>query len=592
MTDEKVQLVKTKDDDSIPEVVKKYPHAYRRKTRWELLRMCIGVVGIDFCYAAETAFVSPTMLKLHVPVTFMTWVWVTPPILGLICNPLLGSLSDRCRSRLGRRRPFILSMTVGVLLGLLLLPNGYSLGQLLGDKCNPFQADGNSNCLSNNSHFDGIQINANGAETSRGLTLGSTENESNSIGNNSMLLLDNPSTIDTECELNLICPIGIALTVIGLLLMDFSCDGSQSPFRTYVIDLCTEEDQVRGLTTFTIVSGIGGCAGYAIGGVDWESVTGSYSFITQLRVVFGVALGLHLICVLFAVTSFGEIPLDDLQAGSDDEGLDREEPKLALDNTEAGNGGHRLDYGAVPDRPTEKAKNSNEHGNSRTSFLTYAKSIICLPKCVAWVCVSNFFLWMSIVTWALYFTDFVGQAVYHGSPSAPDGSVESNLYNDGVRLGSIALAMYAATSSIYSLFIERLVGRFGTRVVYMIGPVASIIGAVIIASVRIVPVVLVFSPTIGITYATLFTLPYIVTTKYHEQGMFNDAAGKSSRGLGTDVALVTSMLFLAQIVISLCMGAMIHATGSTITIPVTSAITGSIGVILSSQITHLDQTEN
>jgi hypothetical protein len=59
----------------------------------------------------------------------------------------------------------------------------------------------------------------------------------------------------------------------------------------------------------------------------------------------------------------------------------------------------------------------------------------------------------------------------------------------------------------------------GTRVVYVFGPIVSIIGTVIVAAARNVPVVLVFSPTMGITYATLFTMPYIVITQYHEQGM-------------------------------------------------------------------------
>ena len=37
---------------------------YRRKTRWELTRISAAVMGIEFAYAAETAFVSPTLLKI------------------------------------------------------------------------------------------------------------------------------------------------------------------------------------------------------------------------------------------------------------------------------------------------------------------------------------------------------------------------------------------------------------------------------------------------------------------------------------------------------------------------------------------------
>jgi solute carrier family 45 protein 1/2/4 len=211
------------------------------------------------------------------------------------------------------------------------------------------------------------------------------------------------------------------------------------------------------------VSGIGGCAGYAIGGVDWESVTGDHKFTTQLRVVFGIALAIHLICVLFAVTSFREIPLDELQANTSVNG--GKGPRKPSEQLEVGSGADdAVDYGAVRNTETEAAesgKNSCTNGNDNTSFLTYARSIICLPKCVFWVCFSNFFLWMSLVTYAIYFTDFVGQAVYHGSPSAAQGSAAAFRYTEGVRLGSIAMAMYAASSSIYSLFIEKFIARFG-----------------------------------------------------------------------------------------------------------------------------------
>lgn len=36
----------------------------RRKSRWELTRISAAVMGIEFSYAAETAFVSPTLLKI------------------------------------------------------------------------------------------------------------------------------------------------------------------------------------------------------------------------------------------------------------------------------------------------------------------------------------------------------------------------------------------------------------------------------------------------------------------------------------------------------------------------------------------------
>lgn len=90
-------------------------------------------MGIEFSYAAETAFVSPLLLKIGVRHQKMTLVWALSPLVGFFLCPFMGSLSDRCRSKMGRRRPFIILLSIGVLLGLLLVPNGEYLGYKFGD---------------------------------------------------------------------------------------------------------------------------------------------------------------------------------------------------------------------------------------------------------------------------------------------------------------------------------------------------------------------------------------------------------------------------------------------------------------------------
>ena len=95
-----------------------------QKSRSDLIRLSAVVCGIEFCYAAETAFVSPILLQLGLPVMFMTWTWCLPPLIGFFLVPILGSLSDKCNTRIGRRRPFILLYSIGILIGLLLVANG------------------------------------------------------------------------------------------------------------------------------------------------------------------------------------------------------------------------------------------------------------------------------------------------------------------------------------------------------------------------------------------------------------------------------------------------------------------------------------
>jgi len=94
-------------------------------------------VLVGFAFLSICAFwqmydnLIPLMLTntFHVNETFSGMVMAADNVLALFLLPLFGGLSDRCRSRLGRRKPFILFGTlaaVGLMLGLPLLDNSYA----------------------------------------------------------------------------------------------------------------------------------------------------------------------------------------------------------------------------------------------------------------------------------------------------------------------------------------------------------------------------------------------------------------------------------------------------------------------------------
>ena len=43
-----------------------------------------------------------------------------------------------------------------------------------------------------------------------------------------------------------------------------------------------------------------------------------------------------------------------------------------------------------------------------------------MPNSLRVLCLTNLFCWMSLVCYSLYFTDFVGEAVFKGDPSVSD----------------------------------------------------------------------------------------------------------------------------------------------------------------------------
>ncbi|KAK8732064.1 hypothetical protein OTU49_007169, partial [Cherax quadricarinatus] len=84
----------------------------------------------------------------------------------------------------------------------------------------------------------------------------------------------------------------------------------------------------------------------------------------------------------------------------------------------------------------------------------YLLSIVYMPRSLRVLCLTNLFCWMSLVCYSLYFTDFVGEAVFGGNPGAADGTQEKELYEEGVRFGCWGMALYSLSCSVYSFLIE------------------------------------------------------------------------------------------------------------------------------------------
>ncbi|GBM84416.1 hypothetical protein AVEN_150280-1 [Araneus ventricosus] len=99
------------------------------------------------------------------------------------------------------------------------------------------------------------------------------------------------------------------------------------------------------------------------------------------------------------------------------------------------------------------------------------------------------------------------------------------------------------------------------------------------------------STTAGIMYATLFTMPYILIAHYHCTNTFsNEKKGVIGgiRGIGTDVAAVSSMVFLSQFTLSVCMGSIVELVGSKVATVCAAALLSGCGAISATQVLYLD----
>lgn len=64
--------------------------------------------------------------------------------------------------------------------------------------------------------------------------------------------------------------------------------------------------------------------------------------------------------------------------------------------------------------------------------------------------------------------------------------------------------------------------------------------------------------------------------------------GKEVRGLGTDIAIISSMVFLAQFILSLCMGSIVIWSGTTTAVVSVASFLSFCGAISATQVMYLD----
>ena len=89
--------------------------------------MSFGFLGIQFGFALQNANVSRIFQSLGASIDDMPMLWIAAPVTGLLVQPVIGYLSDRTWSRLGRRRPYFLAGAVLATLALFAMPNSPAL---------------------------------------------------------------------------------------------------------------------------------------------------------------------------------------------------------------------------------------------------------------------------------------------------------------------------------------------------------------------------------------------------------------------------------------------------------------------------------
>ncbi|XP_059572940.1 proton-associated sugar transporter A isoform X3 [Alligator mississippiensis] len=585
-----------------------------------LFNGCI-LFGIEFSYAMETAYVTPVLLQMGLPDQLYGMVWFISPILGFLLQPLLGAWSDRCTSRFGRRRPFILVLAIGALLGLSLMLNGRDIGITLADTVN--------------NHKWGIILTVCGVVL-MDFSADSADNPSHAY------MMDVCSPVDQDRGLN-----------IHALL----AGGMATSFRGRKVSLLQSGEHFYSL-------GLGGGFGYVVGGINWEKNSFGRAVGGQLRVIYVFT---SIILTITTVLTLISIPERPLQSSTKKKKV-MKSPSLPLppsppllfeeginENLSSHSSSHLYASFTTPISPpsplTPKYGSFISRDNSLTGINEFASSFgtsnidsvlidcftgghdgyLAIPASLprqtisvsfprvrdGFYCQENGILEQgeNSVTpgpdgdalrvgsldaikpqssgilkrpQTLAISDTViGNCPESSRRNVTFSQQVANILLNGVKyeselngsgeMSDQPLSMKHLCSTIchmptalrnlcinhFLAILEKLEEYFSIRTLYFIAYLAFGLGTGLATLSRNIYVVLSLCVTYGILFSTLCTLPYSLLCDYYQNKKFAGPSVESPRrGMGVDISLLSCQYFLAQILVSVAMGPLTALVGS------------------------------
>ena len=94
----------------------------------KLWNISFGFFGVQIAYALQSANISRIFATLGADPHQLSYFWILPPLMGIIVQPIIGTLSDKTWCRFGRRIPYLFVGAAVAVLVMCLLPNSGSFG--------------------------------------------------------------------------------------------------------------------------------------------------------------------------------------------------------------------------------------------------------------------------------------------------------------------------------------------------------------------------------------------------------------------------------------------------------------------------------
>ena len=481
---------------------------------------------IEVVYAVEGAYFVPAIYDSGLSQIYGSMLICISPFMGIIFQSYLGTASDQCQCKWGRRRPFILGLTITCLIGLLLFPFINDISDLI-DKPNL-----------------------------RKLIL---------------ILLVVTATFFSDFSA------GSLQVPVRAYLLDV-IPQSQTKLGVTAYSICMG---IGGITGF----GIG-----AVDWSSLFKSSNDFSFQVMFVCIAASCLvilcAILNTCSVKEQVSY-EILNDDDHTSQIQTDIMSQNDIVIVTNNENKQSDTTISSGNRNPHIKNVTKNYTCFGNLLASINGNFIFIKYMSPSLVVLCITYFLSCVGLFTQLYFFTSYVAEVVYDGDVNAPHNSTAYKNYTDGVTFGSLALGISAVAGLTILLLLRPLMKLIGIRLVLLGACVVLMLESGILIVTRSKIVTILLAPGVCISEMMTFAIPYILASIYEAKGLLLRKTWPYSdtNMTGRTCAILGITFFLAEAVSVLINGPPIHLYGSVVSVMILTCTTLFLGAFISCFVT-------
>lgn len=103
----------------------------KKFTTVNFLNFALGFLGLQFAWQMRIILSGPVTENLGADAFLYGLIWLAGPFTGMVVQPIIGALSDKTKSKFGRRRPYLLGGAIIASVALWLFPNSGNIAEWL-----------------------------------------------------------------------------------------------------------------------------------------------------------------------------------------------------------------------------------------------------------------------------------------------------------------------------------------------------------------------------------------------------------------------------------------------------------------------------